>query len=104
MKVLWFYVFDFHPDSSRKQPIGAWITKDGNLDYVFDPDYPEDEEIPSDLINRMLDAGEKTISQDAFEYWRSHLGYYRSASQIHNEIVVDYTHFVTKLSSEIGAA
>ncbi|MFA7332609.1 MAG: hypothetical protein WC326_16190 [Candidatus Delongbacteria bacterium] len=103
MRVLWFYVFEFDPDSSRKQPIGAWITQDGSLDYVFDPAYAEDEEIPSDLINRMLEVGEKLINREAFEYWQTHLGYFRSACEIHEEEVDDYADFFARMSREVGS-
>jgi hypothetical protein len=101
VKVLWFYVFEFHPDSTRTQPIGAWITKDGELDYVFDPAFPEDEEIPSDLINRMLETGDKVFSREAFEYWHTRVGYYRSSSEIHEEEVVDYEVFLRRLAFAI---
>lgn len=104
MKVLWFYVFEFHPDSTRTRPIGAWITKDGSLDYLFDSGYPEDEEVPSDLINRMLEAGEKVVSRQAFEYWQTRLGYYRSASEIHEEEVDDYSAFFRYLVAGITPA
>ncbi|MFA7332431.1 MAG: hypothetical protein WC326_15285 [Candidatus Delongbacteria bacterium] len=101
MKVLWFYVFEFHPDSTRKQPIGAWIWVDGALDYVFDPAYPEDEAIPSDLINRMLEAGVRSINQAAFEYWQTHLGYFRSSSQVYEEEVSNLKGFASKISSAL---
>lgn len=89
MRVHWFYVFDLEAEG-RKKPIGAWIIQDGSLDYVFDPAYPDDEEIPSDLINRMLEVGEKLLGLDGLEYWQGHVGYTRSASQIYEEDVEDY--------------
>ena len=99
MKVHWFYVFDLEAEG-RKKPIGAWILQDGKLDYVFDPAYPDDEAIPSDLINRMLEVGEKQLSREAFEYWQTHVGYLRCASEIHLEQIDDYTAFLWRLTSE----
>lgn len=89
MKVHWFYVFDLEADD-RKKPIGAWILQDGVLDYVFDPAYPNDEAIPSDLINRMLEVDAKVLGLEGLEYWQGRVGYTRSASQIHEEEVTDY--------------
>ncbi|MDP1586502.1 MAG: hypothetical protein Q8M07_02060 [Prosthecobacter sp.] len=102
MKVLWFYVFDFHPDSTRKAPIGAWITQDDRLDYEFNAAYPDDEDIPSDLINRMLEAGEKLVSREMLEYWQTHVGYYRSAGEIHEEDVSDYGEFLKRIRAAIN--
>ncbi|MFA7331994.1 MAG: hypothetical protein WC326_13070 [Candidatus Delongbacteria bacterium] len=90
MRVHWFYVFDLEAEG-RKKPIGAWILQDGVLDYVFDPAYPDDEAIPSDLINRMLEVGEKVLGLEGLRYWREHVGYTHSASQIKEEDVTDYT-------------
>ncbi|MDP2361616.1 MAG: hypothetical protein Q8O14_12850 [bacterium] len=99
MKVLWFYVFEFDPDSTRKQPIGAWITQDDRLDYVFDPAFPEDEEIPSDLINAMLEQDQRFVPREMLDYWRHHVGYYRSASEIQEEEVTDYAAFFRRLEA-----
>ncbi|MDP2361952.1 MAG: hypothetical protein Q8O14_14580 [bacterium] len=101
MKVIWFYVFEFDPDSTRKQPIGAWITQDGSLDYVFDPAFPEDEKKPSDLINVMMEQGQKLLSREAFEYWQGNLGYFRSASEIHEEDVDDYVAFFRRMEAAV---
>lgn len=100
VKVHWFYVFDLEADG-RKKPIGAWIIQDGSLDYVFDPAYPRDENIPSDLINRMLEAGEKLLGLEGLEYWQGHVGYTRSASQIFEEDVEDYAEWFRRMTEAV---
>jgi hypothetical protein len=100
MKVHWFYVFDLEADG-RKKPIGAWIIQDGKLDYVFDPAYPRDEAIPSDLINRMLEVDAKVLGLEGLEYWQGHVGYTRSASQIFEREVVDYIGFFRELQDAV---
>jgi hypothetical protein len=101
MKVLWFYVFEFDPDSTRKEPIGAWITQNESLDYVFDPAYPEDEAVPSDLINRMLEQDQRVVSREMLEYWQGNLGYSRCASEIHEEDVADYREFFRQMTAAV---
>ena len=100
MKVHWFYVFDLEVEG-RKKPIGAWILQDGKLDYVFDPAYPDDEAIPSDLINRMLEVGATVLGLEGLEYWQGHVGYTRSAGEIVEEEVQDYADFLARLSKVI---
>jgi hypothetical protein len=100
--VHWFYVFDLEAEG-RKKPIGAWILQDGVLDYVFDPAYPDDEAIPSDLINRMLEVDAKVLGLDGLEYWQGHVGYTRSASEIHMEEVVDYTGWIQNTKAAVSA-
>jgi hypothetical protein len=102
VKVLWFYVFDFHPDSTRTQPIGAWITKDGSLDYVFDPAFPDDEQMVSDVVNALVERGLKEFPRESLEYWREHLGYYRSAGEILEEPTDDYAAFFSRINCEVG--
>jgi len=102
VKVHWFYVFDLEADA-RKKPIGAWIIQDGVLDYVFDPAYPNDEDIPSDLINRMLESGERVLGLEGLEYWQGHVGYTRSASQINEEDVTDYPGWIRKMQATVTA-
>ncbi len=101
MKVLWFYIFEFHPDSMRTRPIGAWITKDGSLDYVFDPAFPDDEQMASDVVNALVERGQKKFPRESLEYWQRHVGYYRSASEIHEEDVHDYTAFYLRITGSI---
>jgi hypothetical protein len=103
VKVLWFYVFEFHPDSTRKQPIGAWITKDGSLDYVFDPAFPDDEQMASDVVNALVERGQKEIPRESLEYWQQHVGYYRSASEVQETHVTDYAAFFTQIRHEVGS-
>jgi hypothetical protein len=100
VKVHWFYVFDLEAEG-RKKPIGAWILQDGVLDYLFDPAYPNDEAIPSDLINRMLEMDAKVLGLEGLEYWQGHVGYTRSASQIHYEEVLDYTEWIRIMKSTV---
>lgn len=100
MKVHWFYVFDLEAEG-RKKPIGAWIIQDGKLDYVFDPAYPDDEAKPSDLINRMLEAGQKVLGLEGLRYWQGRVGYTRSAGQIYEEDVTDYLNWIRKLEESV---
>lgn len=100
MKVHWFYVFDLEAEG-RKKPIGAWILQDGVLDYVFDPAYPDDEAIPSDLINRMLEVDAKVLGLEGLEYWQDHLGYTRSAGQIYEEDVTDYISWFREMHAAV---
>ncbi len=100
MKVHWFYVFDLEAEG-RKKPIGAWIIQDGLLDYVFDPAFPDDEAIPSDLINRMLEVDAKVLGLEGLEYWQGHVGYTRSASKIHEEEVDDYAAFFRRMTAAV---
>ncbi len=100
MKVHWFYVFDLEAEG-RKKPIGAWIIQDGKLDYVFDPAYPDDEAIPSDLINRMLEVDAKVLGLEGLEYWQGHVGYTRSASEIHDEVLMDYAGWIRILRAAV---
>ncbi len=102
VKVHWFYVFDMEAEG-RKKPIGAWIIQDGKLDYVFDPAYPDDEAIPSDLINRMLEVDAKVLGLEGLEYWQGHVGYTRSASQIHEEDVTDYLTWIREKQAAVTA-
>lgn len=102
VKVHWFYVFDLEAEG-RKKPIGAWILQDGKLDYVFNPAYPEDEAIPSDLINRMLEVGAKVLGLEGLEYWQGHVGYHRSAGEIVEEDVHDYAGFLARMNNAIEA-
>lgn len=101
MKVHWFYVFDLEAEG-RKKPIGAWILQDGVLDYVFDPAYPEDEAIPSDLINRMLEVDAKVLGLEGLEYWQDHVGYNRSAGEIQEVEVTDYVEWVRNVDDIIS--
>jgi hypothetical protein len=103
VKVLWFYVFEFHPDSTRTQPIGAWITKDGSLDYVFDPAFPDDEQMASDVVNALVERGQKEFPRESMEYWLDHLGYYRSAGELQEKEVVDYAAFLIRIGHEVEA-
>lgn len=100
MKVHWFYVFDLEAEG-RKKPVGAWIIQDGKLDYVFDPAYPNDEAIPSDLINRMLEVDAKVLGLEGLQYWQGHVGYTRSASQIVEEEVQDYAGFYKRIEDNV---
>jgi hypothetical protein len=101
VKVHWFYVFDLEAEG-RKKPIGAWILQDGVLDYVFDPAYPEDEAIPSDLINRMLEVDAKVLGLEGLEYWQGRVGYTRSAGEIVEEEVQNYAEFLARMSKAIA--
>ncbi len=101
MKVLWFYVFEFHPDSTRTQPIGAWITKDGRLDYLFDPALHEDEQVASDVVNALLERELKEFSRKSMEYWQQHVGHYRSAGEIQEVEVDDYKAFFAHIGTSI---
>lgn len=64
----------------RKKPIGAWILQDGKLDYAFDPAYPDDEAIPSDLHKHGLVVDAKLLGLKGLTHWRGHVGYTRSGS------------------------
>jgi hypothetical protein len=97
VKVLWFYVFELHPDSTRTKPLGAWITKDESLDYVFDPAFPDDEQMASDVVNAMVERGQKDFPRESLDYWREHLGYFRSGSEIQEEDVIDYVAFFNRI-------
>ena len=98
MKLKLFYVHDITPGVKRRQPIGAWIhTGDGSVDYAFSPDYPEDEQIASDAVNRLI-ANEVNPVPDGFlEYWRENVGYFRSASEIETHETDNYAEFSQKL-------
>lgn len=85
----------------RTKPIGAWIIQEGKLDYIFDPAYPDDEAIPSDLINRMLEMDAKVLGLEGLEYWRGHVGYTRSASEIQLEEVTDYVEWIRTIKKSI---
>lgn len=101
MKVAWFYVFEFTPESTRKAPIGAWIwLEDGNFDYVFDSAYPDDEQVASDCCNRLI-AGGFDFTREALEYWQGHLGYLRSASRVQEEAIDDHAVFIKRLEISV---
>lgn len=99
MRTQFFFVHEFTPESRRTKPIGAWIrTEDGSVDYLFSPDYPEDEQLASDVVNRLIESGIGAVGEDFLEYWRDHVGYSRSASGIewregksYPEIIADLT-------------
>lgn len=76
-------------------------TQDGKHDFVFDPAYPDDEAIPSDLINRMLEVGATVLGLEGLEYWRGHVGYYRSAGESVEEEVQDYVEWIRKKQAEV---
>lgn len=83
MRVQFFFVFEFTPESKRTKPLGAWIvTEDGGVDYVFSADYPDDEQLASDTVNRLIEAKVGAVGVDFLEYWQTRLGYHRSASEI----------------------
>lgn len=102
MKVRYFLVYEFNPDSKRTRPIGAWILQeDGGFDYVFSPDFPEDEQKASDVVNRMLEDGRNTVAEGFLEYWQTALGYDRTASEIQEEDV-DYIQFFRKMTALVN--
>lgn len=102
MKVRYFLVYEFTPDSKRTAPIGAWILQEnGSFDYVFSPDFPEDEQKASDVVNRMLEDNRTTVVDGFLEYWQNALGYDRSASEILDE-EVDYIQFFKKMTGLVN--
>lgn len=99
MKVRYFLVSEFMPDTKRTAPIGAWIVQEsGGFDYVFSPDYPQDEQKASDTVNRILESGKSTVEEGFLEYWQDALGYHRTTSIIYSEDVPDYAKFYRDLS------
>ena len=98
MKLKLFYVHDITPGTKRRQPIGAWIhTGDGSVDYAFSPDYPQDEQIASDAVNRLIENEISPVQDGFLEYWRENVGYLRSASEIESHETDNYAEFFKKL-------
>jgi hypothetical protein len=102
MKTRYFYVHDITPGKNRKEPIGAWIhTENGSVDYVFSADYPDDEQIASDAVNRLIEKNVSPVPEDFLEYWRENVGYFRSASGIVIHNSDDYIKFIKKVTNQV---
>ena len=47
----------------------------------------------SDVVNALVERGQKEFPRESLEYWQQHVGYYRSAGEIQEEDVADYAVF-----------
>ena len=102
MKLRLFYVYEFPPNPRRNRPIGAWIHReDGGIDYAFNPDYPEDEKLASDVVKRMIVNETDPVTDVFLECCQIHMGCFRSATEIETHETDNYAEFYKKLLKAI---
>jgi hypothetical protein len=68
---------------------------------VFDPAFPEDEQKASDVVNALLERGQKKFPRESMEHWRQRLGNCCGAGEIQEENVTDYNQVFRRIEAEV---